>query len=97
MLLVHILFPSDLVWLFWTKDRTIGLSRTLLAIVHQGLQRNKYTHTQHVNTLLLKVKYLTYSEIILGIDSVIERWRYIATSTLIGWAPTPNDLYYLPT
>ena len=31
------------------------------------------------------------TEIILGMDSANERWRYTVTSSLIGWTHTHND------
>ena len=38
----------------------------------------------------------TYDMRIMGMDSASERWRYIVTSSLIGWAHTQSDLCIRP-
>ena len=52
-------------------------------------------HISYLISLIYDIiTYISYPGIILFMQPANERWRYIATSSLIGWKHTQNDIWY---
>ena len=79
--LIHPHFEADFIESTQIKLRHIGKQHKYNAKQQQQQQNIPSTTT----------KQDTHQGIILGMDSANERWRYIVTSSLIGWAHTRND------